>query len=103
MASTITSAFWATLTAAAICFRSSSGSLATTSSICQAPPNVILQPSLEHLNTIAYSRFNALQHGNVVFWYSAVTAEHAAIRIRTNYSDGLDLFQVQRCEIVFIL
>src|ERR1039458_6670771 len=46
MASTTQSALRATLTASAICLRSVSGSLAVTSSCCQEPPTVILQPSL---------------------------------------------------------
>ena len=97
IASTITSACFATLTASAICRRSSAGSLGITSScVPRAADGDLAAFAVDHLRAVADPRSDAIEHRDLVLRHAAVAAQQRAIRIRPDHRDGLEFCQIKR-------
>ena len=58
---------------------------------------------MEHLGAVADVRADAVEYGDFVFGGVAVAAEQAAVGVRADDGDGLDLREIERGEVVFVL
>ena len=100
----MTSAFFATFTASAIC-------LAVLFRIARRHRILIPRPAdgdlaafaVEHLGVLADLRADALEHRNFVLRHAAVAAQQAAVGVGSNHGDGLDGVRVERGDLVLVL
>jgi hypothetical protein len=104
MASTITSAFFATLHRFGNLFAVFFG-IARHHFILvpRAADGDLAALAVEDLDLLADLLLDAVEHRDIVLRHAAVSAQQAAIRVGTDHGDGLDLLEIERREIVFVL
>ena len=59
--------------------------------------------AVEHVHAVADLGLDAVEHGDVVLGHAAVAAEQAAVGVRADDGDGLELRRVERREVAVVL